>query len=51
MFFFLILLSLGMNVHVPGSAFQDLGYFFWIIASLAMFAVFSLALAKRADLM
>ncbi|KAG2176598.1 hypothetical protein INT44_007262 [Umbelopsis vinacea] len=41
----------GMNVRVPGEAFQDLGYFFWIVASLAMFAVFSLALAKRADLM
>lgn len=43
--------SLGMNVRVPGEAFQDLGYFFWIVASLAMFAIFALTVAKRADLL
>ncbi|KAH8550817.1 hypothetical protein BGW37DRAFT_426942, partial [Umbelopsis sp. PMI_123] len=41
----------GMNVRVPGGSYQDLGYFFWIVACLAMFAVFSLALAKRAHLL
>ncbi|KAG2180972.1 hypothetical protein INT43_008554 [Umbelopsis isabellina] len=41
----------GMNVRVPGEAFQDLGYFFWIVASLAMFAIFALTVAKRADLL
>lgn len=42
---------IGMNVRVPGESFQDLGYFFWIVACLAMFAVFSLSLAKRANLL
>ncbi|KAI8075393.1 uncharacterized protein B0P05DRAFT_512534 [Gilbertella persicaria] len=37
----------GMNVKVPGKDYDNLVYFFWIVISLVVFAIFSLTLAKR----
>ncbi|CAO3597485.1 unnamed protein product [Absidia cylindrospora] len=40
----------GMNVKVPGGDFDNLAYFFWIVCSLAAFAVFALTLARKWEL-
>jgi Mg2+ and Co2+ transporter CorA len=40
-------MPLGMNVKVPGRDYDNLVYFFWIIFSLASFAILSLTLAKK----
>jgi Mg2+ and Co2+ transporter CorA len=40
----------GMNVKVPGKDYDNLIYFFWIIVSLAIFAILSLTFAKRLKL-
>ncbi|KAL9554226.1 hypothetical protein PS6_003514 [Mucor atramentarius] len=40
----------GMNVKVPGKDYDNLIYFFWIVLSLAVFAILSLTLAKRLKL-
>ncbi|KAI8086309.1 uncharacterized protein BX664DRAFT_265728 [Halteromyces radiatus] len=40
----------GMNVKVPGGDFDNLAYFFWIVCSLAGFAVFALTLARKWEL-
>lgn len=37
----------GMNVKVPGKDYDDLLYFFWIVASLALFAIGAFTLARR----
>ncbi|KAI8336285.1 hypothetical protein BC941DRAFT_377162 [Chlamydoabsidia padenii] len=41
----------GMNVKVPGGDFDNLAYFFWIVCCLAGFAVLSLTLARRWNLL
>ncbi|KAG2233178.1 hypothetical protein INT48_005016 [Thamnidium elegans] len=40
----------GMNVKVPGKDYDNLIYFFWIVLSLAVFAILSLTFAKRLKL-
>ncbi|KAI7899060.1 uncharacterized protein BX663DRAFT_460972 [Cokeromyces recurvatus] len=40
----------GMNVKVPGKDYDNLLYFFWIVFSLILFAILSLTLAKRLNL-
>lgn len=40
----------GMNVKVPGKDYDNLFYFFWIVFSLAIFALLSLTLAKKLKL-
>ncbi|KAI7850928.1 hypothetical protein BDC45DRAFT_487437 [Circinella umbellata] len=37
----------GMNVKVPGKDYDDLLYFFWIVSSLAVFAIGAFTLARR----
>ncbi|KAI9484601.1 hypothetical protein BDB00DRAFT_792751 [Zychaea mexicana] len=37
----------GMNVKVPGKDYDDLLYFFWIVSSLAVFAIGSFTIARR----
>ncbi|ORY99114.1 hypothetical protein BCR43DRAFT_544457 [Syncephalastrum racemosum] len=37
----------GMNVKVPGKDYDDLLYFFWIVSSLAVFAVAAFTVARR----
>ncbi|KAI8377776.1 uncharacterized protein BYT42DRAFT_571644 [Radiomyces spectabilis] len=37
----------GMNVKVPGKDVDNLIYFFWIVCSLAVFAILSLTVARR----
>jgi hypothetical protein len=41
---------IGMNVKVPGKDYDNLFYFYWIILSLAVFAILSLTLAKKLKL-
>ncbi|CAO3645357.1 unnamed protein product [Cunninghamella echinulata] len=40
----------GMNVKVPGMDYDNLIYFFWIVCSLAVFAICSLTLARQIKL-
>lgn len=40
----------GMNVKVPGKDYDNLVYFFWIVITLAVFALLSLTFAKRLKL-
>lgn len=44
------ILYIGMNVKVPGKDYDNLIYFFWIVLSLAVFAILSLTFAKRLKL-
>lgn len=41
----------GMNVYVPGKDHTDLGYFYWILAGMALYCTGCLSFGKRLGLL